>query len=125
MSFENMVAVVEAELEKIASEMNETDEVVGEGTSITDLINAANTADGKVVFDEVDAGLVETMKEEQDQVEEVVETTPEEIVETPVVEAEPVVEAVEEVQVQKPEPASKGSIFDDEAHHRGTPDQQR
>lgn len=118
-----MVAVVEAELEKIASEMNETDEVVGEGTSITDLINAANTADGKVVFDEVDAGLVETMKEEQEQVEEVIETTPEEIVETPVVEVEPVVEVVEEVQ--KSEPASKGSIFDDEAHHRGTPDQQR
>ena len=98
LSLENMVEFVETELTKLASEMEE--EIPAEGTSINDLILAADTAEDKVVFDEADPSLVEVMKE------------PEPVEETPVV--EPVIEEVPEVNVESP----VANIFSDEAEHR-------
>ncbi|EDH8282152.1 hypothetical protein CB696_00150 [Salmonella enterica subsp. enterica serovar Livingstone] len=77
-----MVAVVEEELTKLAQEMD-SDEAESEGSSVTDLITAANEAEGKNLFDEVDPELVEAMKDEPVVVEEPVKV--EEDV-TPVVE---------------------------------------
>lgn len=99
-----MITNVESELNKLASEM-EADNAT-EGTSITDLIVAADTAEDKVVFDEVDPSLVEAMKEPE----------PEIIEEKPIVN-----ETVEEVK-QEPTPEVVETpvvdIFSDEAEHR-------
>lgn len=84
-----MVAVVEEELTNLAKEM-ESDVEETSGSSVTDLITAANEADGKNLFDEVDPTLVEAMKEETVVVEE------------PAQEEVPAVpETVEPVQVQE------------------------
>ena len=100
-----MIEFVETELTKLASEMEE--ETPAEGTSINDLILAADTADDKVVFDEVDPSLVDAMKEP-----EPVEETP--VVEPVIEEVQPVVEEVPEVNVESP----VANIFSDEAEHR-------
>ncbi len=105
LSLENMVEFVEAELTKLASEMEEETPV--EGTSINDLILAADTAEDKVVFDEADPSLVEAMKEP-----EPVEETP--VVEPVIEEVQPVVEEVPEVNAESP----VANIFSDEAEHR-------
>lgn len=105
LSLENMIEFVEAELTKLASEMEEETPV--EGTSINDLILAADTAEDKVVFDEADPSLVEAMKEQ-----EPVEETP--VVEPVIEEVQPVVEEVPEVKVESP----VANIFSDEAEHR-------
>lgn len=105
LSLENMIEFVEAELTKLASEMEEETPV--EGTSINDLILAADTAEDKVVFDEADPSLVEAMKEQ-----EPVEETP--VVEPAIEEVQPVVEEVPEVNVESP----VANIFSDEAEHR-------
>lgn len=99
LSLENMVEFVETELTKLASEMEE--ETPAEGTSINDLILAADTAEDKVVFDEADPSLVEAMKEPEP-VEPVIE------------EVQPVVEEVPEVNAESP----VANIFSDEAEHR-------
>lgn len=99
LSLENMVEFVETELTKLASEMEE--EIPAEGTSINDLILAADTAEDKVVFDEADPSLVEAMKEPEP-VEPVIE------------EVQPVVEEVPEVNAESP----VANIFSDEAEHR-------
>lgn len=96
LSLENMIEFVEAELTKLASEMEE--ETPAEGTSINDLILAADTAEDKVVFDEADPSLVEAMKEPEPVIEEV----------------QPVVEEVPEVNAESP----VANIFSDEAEHR-------
>lgn len=105
LSLENMVEFVETELTKLASEMEE--ETPAEGTSINDLILAADTAEDKVVFDEADPSLVEAMKEP-----EPVEETP--VVEPVIEEVQPVVEEVQEVNAESP----VANIFSDEAEHR-------
>lgn len=105
LSLENMVEFVETELTKLASEMEEETPV--EGTSINDLILAADTAEDKVVFDEADPSLVESMKEP-----EPVEETP--VVEPVIEEVQPVVEEVPEVNAESP----VANIFSDEAEHR-------
>lgn len=105
LSLENMVEFVETELTKLASEMEE--EIPAEGTSINDLILAADTAEDKVVFDEADPSLVEAMKEP-----EPVEETP--VVEPVIEEVQPVVEEVPEVNAESP----VANIFSDEAEHR-------
>lgn len=105
LSLENMIEFVEAELTKLASEMEEETPV--EGTSINDLILAADTAEDKVVFDEADPSLVEAMKEP-----EPVEETP--VVEPVIEEIQPVVEEVPEVNAESP----VANIFSDEAEHR-------
>lgn len=105
LSLENMVEFVETELTKLASEMEE--ETPAEGTSINDLILAADTAEDKVVFDEADPSLVEAMKEP-----EPVEETP--VVEPVIEEVQPVVEEVPEVNAESP----VANIFSDEAEHR-------
>lgn len=105
LSLENMIEFVEAELTKLASEMEEETPV--EGTSINDLILAADTAEDKVVFDEADPSLVEAMKEP-----EPVEETP--VVEPVIEEVQPVVEEVPEVNAESP----VANIFSDEAEHR-------
>ncbi len=104
LSLENMIEFVETELTKLASEMEE--ETPAEGTSINDLILAADTADDKVVFDEVDPSLVEAMKEPEQKEEPV----------TVVEEAKPhtVPVTIEVVDV----PEVKANIFSDEAEHR-------
>lgn len=112
-----MVAVVEEELEKLTKEMESDDQDSVDGISPTDLILAADTADGKVVFDEVDSSLVDTMKE------------PEVVEETPLIVEEPAVEEVKEEivthqahtpapEVQKVEAQPMAEIFNDEAEHR-------
>ena len=105
LSLENMVEFVETELTKLASEME--GEIPAEGTSINDLILAADTAEDKVVFDEADPSLVEAMKEP-----EPVEETP--VVEPVIEEVQPVVEEVPEVNAESP----VANIFSDEAEHR-------
>lgn len=102
-SLETMITNVESELIKMASEM-ESEET--EGTSITDLIVAADTAEDKVVFDEVDPSLVEAMKEPEP---EIIEDKPilNETVEE--VKQEPIPEVVE---------TPVADIFSDEAEHR-------
>lgn len=105
LSLENMIEFVETELTKLASEMEE--ETPAEGTSINDLILAADTAEDKVVFDEADPSLVEAMKEP-----EPVEETP--VVEPVIEEVQPVVEEVPEVNAESP----VANIFSDEAEHR-------
>lgn len=104
LSLENMIEFVETELTKLAFEMEE--ETPAEGTSINDLILAADTADDKVVFDEVDPSLVEAMKEPEQKEEPV----------TVVEEAKPhtVPVTIEVVDV----PEVKANIFSDEAEHR-------
>lgn len=104
-----MIEFVETELTKLASEM-EADNAT-EGTSITDLIVAADTAEDKVVFDEVDPALVEAMKEhepeEQPTVIEIVE------------EVKPEPEHVEiKVEVPEVKESPVANIFSDEAEHR-------
>lgn len=110
LSLENMIEFVETELTKLASEMEE--ETPAEGTSINDLILAADTADDKVVFDEVDPSLVEAMKEPEIVIEETKEESPE--VEPVVEEVKSVVEEAPEVKVESP----VANIFSDEAEHR-------
>lgn len=105
LSLENMVEFVETELTKLASEME--GEIPAEGTSINDLILAADTAEDKVVFDEADPSLVEAMKEP-----EPVEETP--VLEPVIEEVQPVVEEVPEVNAESP----VANIFSDEAEHR-------
>ena len=105
LSLENMIEFVETELTKLASEMEEETPV--EGTSINDLILAADTAEDKVVFDEADPSLVDAMKEP-----EPVEETP--VVEPVIEEVQPVVEEVPEVNAESP----VDNIFSDEAEHR-------
>lgn len=85
-----MVAVVEEELTKLANEM-ESDIEETSGSSVTDLITAANEAEGKNLFDEVDPTLVEAMKEETVVVEEP----------KPVEEVPAVPETVEPVKVEE------------------------
>lgn len=91
-----MIEFVETELTKLASEMEE--ETPAEGTSINDLILAADTADDKVVFDEVDPSLVEAMKEPEQKEEPITI----EVVDVP------------EVKVESP----VANIFSNEAEHR-------
>lgn len=110
LSLENMIEFVETELTKLASEMEE--ETPAEGTSINDLILAADTADDKVVFDEVDPSLVEAMKEPEIVIEETKEESPE--VEPVVEEVKSDVEEAPEVKVESP----VANIFSDEAEHR-------
>lgn len=110
LSLENMIEFVETELTKLASEMEE--ETPAEGTSINDLILAADTADDKVVFDEVDPSLVEAMKEPEIVIEETKEESP--AVEPVVEEVKSDVEEVPEVKAESP----VANIFSDEAEHR-------
>lgn len=110
LSIENMIEFVETELTKLASEMEE--ETPAEGTSINDLILAADTADDKVVFDEVDPSLVEAMKEPEIVIEETKEESP--AVEPVVEEVKSDVEEAPEVKVESP----VANIFSDEAEHR-------
>lgn len=110
LSLENMIEFVETELTKLASEMEE--ETPAEGTSINDLILAADTADDKVVFDEVDPSLVEAMKEPEIVIEETKEESP--AVEPVVEEVKSEVEEAPEVKVESP----VANIFSDEAEHR-------
>lgn len=110
LSLENMIEFVETELTKLASEMEE--ETPAEGTSINDLILAADTADDKVVFDEVDPSLVEAMKEPEIVIEETKEESP--AVEPVVEEVKSDVEEAPEVKVESP----VANIFSDEAEHR-------
>lgn len=110
LSLENMIEFVETELTKLASEMEE--ETPAEGTSINDLILAADTADDKVVFDEVDPSLVEAMKEPEIVVEETKEESP--AVEPVVEEVKSDVEEAPEVKVEYP----VANIFSNEAEHR-------
>lgn len=110
LSLENMIEFVETELTKLASEMEE--ETPAEGTSINDLILAADTADDKVVFDEVDPSLVEAMKEPEIVIEETKEKSP--AVEPVVEEVKLDVEEAPEVKVESP----VANIFSDEAEHR-------
>ena len=110
LSLENMIEFVETELTKLASEMEE--ETPAEGTSINDLILAADTADDKVVFDEVDPSLVEAMKEPEIVIEETKEESPE--VEPVVEEVKSDVEEAPEVKVESP----VANILSDEAEHR-------
>lgn len=105
-----MIEFVETELTKLASEMEE--ETPAEGTSINDLILAADTADDKVVFDEVDPSLVEAMKEPEIVIEETKEESP--AVEPVVEEVKSDVEEAPEVKVESP----VANIFSDEAKHR-------
>lgn len=111
LSLENMIEFVETELTKLASEMEE--ETPAEGTSINDLILVADTADDKVVFDEVDPSLVEAMKEPEQKEEPITVTV------TVVEEAKPHTVPVEivvvpEVKVESP----VANILSDEAEHR-------
>ncbi|QZI93756.1 hypothetical protein DEFFOIHO_00168 [Enterobacteria phage Cognac] len=110
LSLENMIEFVETELTKLASEMEE--ETPAEGTSINDLILAADTADDKVVFEEVDPSLVEAMKEPEIVIEETKEESP--AVEPVVEEVKSDVEEASEVKVKSP----VANIFSDEAEHR-------
>ncbi|ABR24682.1 Inh inhibitor of prohead protease gp21 [Escherichia phage Phi1] len=110
LSLENMIEFVETELTKLASEMEE--ETPAEGTSINDLILAADTADDKVVFDEVDPSLGEAMKEPEIVIEETKEESP--AVEQVVEEVKSDVEEAPEVKVKSP----VANIFSDEAEHR-------
>lgn len=110
LSLENMIEFVETELTKLASEMEE--ETPAEGTSINDLILAADTADDKVVFDEVDPSLVEAMKEPEIVIEETKEESP--AVEPVVEEVKSDVEEAPEVKVESP----VANIFSDETEHR-------
>ncbi|HAG5957765.1 TPA: hypothetical protein ACWQ8J_003529 [Escherichia coli] len=111
LSLENMIEFVETELTKLASEMEE--ETPEEGTSINDLILAADTADDKVVFDEVDPSLVEAMKEPEQKEEPITVTV------TVVEEAEPHTVPVEIVVVPEVKVESQvANIFSDEAEHR-------
>ena len=110
LSLENMIEFVETELTKLASEMEE--ETPAEGTSINDLILAADTADDKVVFDEVDPSLVEAMKEPEIVIEETKEESPS--VEPVVEEVKSDVEEAPEVKVESP----VANIFSNEAEHR-------
>ncbi|WWD11601.1 minor head protein inhibitor of protease [Escherichia phage Delraymugoa] len=110
LSLENMIEFVETELTKLASEMEE--ETPAEGTSINDLILAADTADDKVVFDEVDPSLVEAMKEPEIVIEETKEESP--AVEPVVEEVKSDVEEAPEVKVESP----VANILSDEAEHR-------
>ena len=110
LSLENMIEFVETELTKLASEMEEETPV--EGTSINDLILAADTADDKVVFDEVDPSLVEAMKEPEIVIEETKEESP--AVESVVEEVKSDVEEAPEVKAESP----VANIFSDEAEHR-------
>ncbi|UYE95195.1 prohead protease [Escherichia phage vB_ESM-pEJ01] len=110
LSLENMIEFVETELTKLASEMEE--ETPAEGTSINDLILAADTADDKVVFDEVDPSLVEAMKEPEIVIEETKEESP--AVEPVVEEVKSYVEEAPEVKVESP----VANIFSNEAEHR-------
>lgn len=107
LSLENMIEFVESELNKLAAEM-EADNAT-EGTSITDLIVAADTAEDKVVFDEVDPALVEAMKEPEEEpiVVEIVE------------EVKPEPEHVEiKVEVPEVKESPVANIFSNEAEHR-------
>lgn len=104
-----MIEFVETELTKLASEMEE--ETPAEGTSINDLILAADTADDKVVFDEVDPSLVEAMKEPEIVIEETKEESP--AVEPVVEEVKSDVEEAPEVKVESP----VANIFSNEAEH--------
>ncbi|WP_233405498.1 hypothetical protein [Escherichia coli] len=88
------------------------EETPAEGTSINDLILAADTADDKVVFDEVDPSLVEAMKEPDNVIEETKEESP--AVEPVVEEVKSDVEEAPEVKVESP----VANIFSDEAEHR-------
>lgn len=109
LSLENMIEFVETELTKLASEMEE--ETQEEGTSINDLILAADTADDKVVFDEVDPSLVEAMKEPEPEEQPIVA----EIVE----EVKPETEHIEiKVEIPEVKESPVVSIFSDEAEHR-------
>ncbi|QEG05482.1 inhibitor of prohead protease [Shigella phage JK32] len=110
LSLENMIEFVETELTKLASEMEE--ETPEEGTSINDLILAADTADDKVVFDEVDPSLVEAMKEPEIVIEETKEESP--AVEPVVEEVKLDFEEASEVKAESP----VANIFSDEAEHR-------
>lgn len=110
LSLENMIEFVETELTKLAFEMEE--ETPAEGTSINDLILAADTADDKVVFDEVDPSLVEAMKEPEIVIEETKEESP--AVEPVVEEVKSDVEEAPEVKVESP----VANIFSNEAEHR-------
>ena len=107
-----MIEFVETELTKLASEMEE--ETPAEGTSINDLILAADTADDKVVFDEVDPSLVEAMKEPEIVIEETKEESP--AVEPVVEEVKSDVEEAPEVKVESP----VANIFSDETEHRSS-----
>lgn len=110
-----MIEFVETELNKLATEMNE--ETPEEGTSINDLILAADTADDKVVFDEVDPSLVEAMKEPEPKESPITITV--EVVEEAKPHTVPVeIVVVPEVKVESP----VANIFANEAEHRATPD---
>lgn len=108
-----MIEFVETELTKLASEMEE--ETPAEGTSINDLILAADTADDKVVFDEVDPSLVEAMKEPEQKEEPITITI--EVVEEAKPHTVPVtIEVVDVPEVKVESPVA--NIFSNEAEHR-------
>lgn len=108
-----MIEFVETELTKLASEMEE--ETPAEGTSINDLILAADTADDKVVFDEVDPSLVEAMKEPEQKEEPITITI--EVVEEAKPHTVPVtIEVVDVPEVKVESPVA--NIFSDEEEHR-------
>lgn len=108
-----MIEFVETELTKLASEMEE--ETPAEGTSINDLILAADTADDKVVFDEVDPSLVEAMKEPEQKEEPITITI--EVVEEAKPHTVPVtIDVVEAPEVKVESPVA--NIFSDETEHR-------
>ncbi|EHH6189097.1 hypothetical protein J8P63_003381 [Salmonella enterica] len=93
-----------------------TEEDTVEGISPTDLILAADTADGKVVFDEVDSSLVDSMKEpEVEEVPEVKEEVSEEVVEVEEVKEEIV---THQAHIPAVEATPVADIFSDEAQHR-------
>lgn len=110
LSLENMIEFVETELTKLASEMEEETPV--EGTSINDLILAADTAEDKVVFDEADPSLVEVMKEPEPEEQPTVIEIAEEVKQEP--EQVEIKVEVPEVNVESP----VANIFSDEAEHR-------
>lgn len=84
-------------------------DVVGEGFSPTDLITAADTVDGKVVFDEADQSLIETMEETKVEFEE----PKKEVVITD--DLAQIVEVEEVVEEEKPQFAE---LFNEEVEHR-------
>lgn len=109
-SLETMITNVESELGKMAAEMEA--DTATEGTSITDLIIAADTAEDKVVFDEARPALVEAMKEPEEE-PIVVEIAGE-------VKLESV--ATEVVVVPEVKESPVAAIFAEEAEHRAQPD---
>ncbi|WP_311750729.1 hypothetical protein [Proteus columbae] len=118
-----MVATVTEELEKLAKEMEESTPENESGISVNDLINASDTADGKIVFDEVDENLIETIKHVD---QEVVKEEPTK--DQPTIVEEPIEEVQTPKQISKAEEPVEDiqeiDVFDDQANHVLEPDTQ-